>query len=411
MRRVDTYKKIFGNYLTLIDIHQQLYHELRNYQLYCQETVNGFIDEIGVILLKYISQFSDAYISYGSHFISAEYQVKKEMAHNDLFHDYIREKEKYPETRKLPFRHFIILPIIRLQRYPLLLEAILKRTDDHHSDKAHLIKVIKKIKEIASRMNKRTREIEQKLHLKEINDCIRFKPGKPTFDLHLDKPERTLIYEGLLKRRKHLGVETSDLYVFLFDHLLLMTKKTTATSARRSSDDHGTLMMMDVFTVSKNPIPLNLLNLKTTPTDSSVIGTIKSLTGSSSHSLFDTTLIDNNIYSKSSSTSSSTTLAEHQQNGTNQTLLTIQHLGRHGGDYVLSANSPNAQSVWREKILYAKREWDMKQTPAFEITSMSEFTFAQTGQANQQGRVTCSTRFGKYKQYINGKERIEMILI
>ncbi|KAI9476322.1 MAG: CNH domain-containing protein [Benjaminiella poitrasii] len=390
-RRQEFFNDLFGNYTTIADIHRSMYRELRDHQLTSQIADLkgggvGFVDEVGMIILKYVDRFMDAYTEYGPHFIFAEYLAKKEMANNMLFQNFIREKEKQAETRKLPFRHFIILPITRLQRYSLLLEAILKRTTEER-EKQNLTKCITRIKEVASKMDTLTSEAKQTLRIRQINDKIRFKPGHYKQRLDLLKPGRQLIYEGPLKRRSHL--ESVDLHVFLFDHFLLMTKPKKYASSNSDSIEH--------YVISKNPIPLDLLVINDV-SENFIFSSFR--TGKGTHVRSASTSTLSSLIPSSPAPTNNTISRQQSLDNTsqyiNQSSLMIRHLGKHGGDYILYTDTPSSRLVWKEKILSAqnqlmKREEENK---VFDLVTISDTTFAQSGSVLQNhGKVTCATSF------------------
>lgn len=331
-----------------------MYRELRDYQLTCQDIgiqgkEIGFIDQIGTILLNYVGQLMDLYTDYAPHFIWAEYAVKKEMANNMLFHNFIREKEKQAETRKLPLRHYMILPITRLQRYPLLIEAIIKRTDNQE-ERTHLETCVRIIKGVASKMDQLTSTVKDSLHLRQIHDKVQFK--QPAYKLDLLHPDRKLIYEGPLRRRSHLG-ESVDVYVFLFDHVLLITKQKKTASGKT-----------EAYIVSRNPIPLSLLTL----------GDV------AEGSLF-------------TSLRSAHRMSSYIEPLSNTSAFLIHHLGRHGTQDVLMTDSPSSCMIWKEAILSAQNLLALKETSlrVFEMVTLHSST-------EHVGRITCATSFGKKKK-------------
>ncbi|EPB87263.1 hypothetical protein HMPREF1544_05985 [Mucor circinelloides 1006PhL] len=389
-RRKDFCNDLFGNYAEIADIHRNMYRELRDHQLASQEIDGniGFVDEIGSIVLRHVDQFMHAYTQYGPHFIMAEYTAKREAATNILFQNFIREKEKQAETRKLPFRHFIILPITRLQRYPLLLDAILKRTTIE-SEKQTLTKCIDRIKAVAATVDSLTVEAKKVLRIREINDKILFKPNHTPYNLELLKPERQLIYEGPLKRRSHLAVESIDLHVFLFDHLLLMTKPKKSGS------------IVEHYVVSKNPIPLNLLVVNDVA-ENFIFSTFRSNSTTKGTSTSVSSLIPTTAPSPLTPTSTaipegSTTAAILTPNSRyiNQSSLNIRHLGKHGGEYILYTETPSSRLIWKQKIIRAQADLVIKQEPdnAFRVSTISDTKFALSGNVNNYGKVTCIAPF------------------
>ncbi|CEP18921.1 hypothetical protein [Parasitella parasitica] len=401
-RRQDFCNEIFGNYAEIAEIHRNMYRDLRDHQLASQEMDLeaggvGFVDEIGSIVLRYVDQFMHAYTAYGPHFILAEYAAKREVATNILFQNFIREKEKQAETRKLPFRHFIILPITRLQRYPLLLDAILKRTINE-TEKQTLTKCIERVRAVASTVDSLTTEAKKVLRLREINDKIRFKPNYPPFDLDLMNPGRQLVYEGPLKRRSHLVVESVDIHVFLFDHLLVMTRPKCSSDASKE---------VKYYTVSKNPIPLNLLvvndvaeNFILSPFRSTKGANISSASTATLSSLIPSSpLTPSTALPHSLAVASTTASITANSQYINQSSLNIRHLGRHGGEYILYTETPSSRLVWKEKIIRAQSDLALKEKPnnVFKISTISDAKFALSGTLNNNGKVTCIASFAGSK--------------
>ncbi|KAI8342611.1 CNH domain-containing protein [Chlamydoabsidia padenii] len=370
---------VFNNYLELLSIHKDLYRDLRDHQSQCQaNSTSGFVDQVGGIFLHHLPKFIQAYQTYGPHVILSEYAVKKEMATNILFQNFVHEREKQAETRKLPFRHFIILPVTRLQRYPLLLDAILKKTPDGHPDKATLMKCSDLVRQIASAMDEGTISSKNTLRVYEINDRLRCKTTEP-HDLQLVQPGRRLLHEGPLMRRNQRMVESNEIYVFLFDHMLVMTRRKRIDNNKDSDYD---------YLISKRPIPIQLLHLEEA-TEGFALGL------------------------RSMSTTYSSTLTCHTgapvsttSYGNNSHALLFHHLGRSGGDYLLFAENAQVRLVWKEKVVEAKAALEQRHLDrqVFEIRSLSDTTFRGSGGQVQYGKVTCSVQF-------EGSNGIRMIAV
>ncbi|GAB5593532.1 RHO1 GDP-GTP exchange protein 2 [Umbelopsis nana] len=356
-------KEVFSNYHELRQISADVYKDLRERQRkYDKEKV----PEIGDLFLRHLPNFSEPYKKYGPHFMLAEYAVQSETKKNIAFANFVKEAEtRDPErTRRLEFRHFLIYPITRMQRYPLLLDAILKKTPEDHPDHANLKTCIEIIRGIASEVDKLTAASKQKLRILQVNDCISFKQGE-IVDLQLTDPQRQLFYEGELKRRSTSGLEMSekqDLHVFLFDHVLLMTK------ARKSNTD-------EEYRVWRRPIPLQMLFVH----NNSDFGLVSR--GS------------NNSYTPL--TGGGSTLLGTGSSSNNA--ITIHHLGQRGNMYHLYANTATEKQQWKDKIDEAKEALRKKQgdREVFELRTLSDATFPSTTSSSiaGMGKINCSTPF------------------
>ncbi|KAI7848144.1 CNH domain-containing protein [Circinella umbellata] len=386
--REDFCDNAFNNYKDILAMHRDLCRDLRDRQ---SESQGGFVNHIGDIFLKHLPGFMDAYSQYGPHVILAEYAVKRESASNMLFHNFIRDTEKKAECRKLPFRHFLILPVTRLQRYPLLIGAILKKTPDDHPDKAYLTSCTDILKEVATCMDEGTEETKKTLRLRQINDAIRYKVGEEESynQLQLLDPDRRLLHEGPLTRRSHMGVETIELHVFLFDHLLLMTKPRKANNS--STDDVE-------YHISKRPIPLMLLQVQEA-TEGFAVG-MRQMS-----STISTAVTSPHHQQTQSSVTSPTGFGVTAATTSGVSPLLIHHLGRRGGDYILYAENSTVRLTWKEQIVEAKAtlEHAHPEHQVFEIKTLSDAHFAASG-PQSHGKVTCSIPF-------EGANGIRMIAI
>ncbi|CAO3632920.1 unnamed protein product [Mucor hiemalis] len=368
-RKKAFHDKVVNNYLDILQIHDNLYKELRDYQANCQSLSRiGLVDKIGDIFLRHVHLFKDAYLKYGPDVVLAEYAAKIESETNMVFKHFIKTKEQLAQCRRLPFRHFIILPVTRLQRYSLLLGAVLKKTPDDNSDKAFLTQCIEIIKDVASKMDEGTVRTKNTLRILEIEARIRFKPDEH-HTLDLSKPGRRLLKEGIMTRRSHLNVETIELTVFLFDHMLLMTK------AKKSPTKEGDVE----YYISKRPIPMELLQVQEA-TEGFSIG-LRNMSSTYTSGM----------------NSPTTTIASSMPFGTSYPIV-FQHLGRRGADYLLYCESASARVEWKEKLVEAKALKEMTDIDKriFEIRSLSDTTFGGGGgysHAHNHGKVTCSVPF------------------
>ena len=201
------------------------------------------VARIGDIFAAHVPNFTP-YVTYSGHQPYASDFLATERRENEAFREFLQAQERRPESRKLPIQSFLGRPTTRLARYPLLLEAVLKTTDDA-AEHADLTAAIDVIKGFLQRINIETGKADNILRVRQIATKLTWKAG--TFrPIGILNDDRQLIRDGTLRRR--FGHEGSDNTVFLFDNCLLVTKK---KSTRDSYE----------FRVTRIPIPLELLQI------------------------------------------------------------------------------------------------------------------------------------------------------
>ncbi|OUM68300.1 hypothetical protein PIROE2DRAFT_65929 [Piromyces sp. E2] len=292
----------------------------RFYQLLCaRQKQEPVVSRVGDIFLACINDF-EHYIEYGFKQIFGKYIVETENLKNPTFKDFLKQCERHPKCRKLPIQSFLARPTTRIGRYPLLIEAILKRTPETNPDYKDLKEVIVLLKNILQQINEKAGKAQNNLKLSLLNYQLVFNSGE-WYDLKLTAPERKLIREGTFNI-KIQGYET-ELTVFLFDHLLVLAKR----------KKNG------LYKVFRTPIPLETLIIND-----------KSLHQRRASSIFNAKSNSdrNSISSVKSNSSSNLTSLQYQD--INKYPLVLVQLGRNGGMYVLYAMSFADRRAWKDAI-------------------------------------------------------------
>ncbi|KAL0090588.1 CNH domain-containing protein [Phycomyces blakesleeanus] len=390
-RRAEFCKKAFANHLELIAIHKELCQDLRDHQTLCQSKGGaGFVDRIGHVFVKHIHKFMDPYVKYGPQVILAEDLVKSEVNTNILFKNFIHEKEKQAETRKLSFNHFHFRPIARLQRYILLIGTVQKATKPDSPDAKDLDECIKAIQKVASFMDEGVGQMKKKLRIRKINERIIQETGqlgadgKP-HDFELLDPNRCLIHEGILLRRTNFVTDPIEMHLFLFDHMLIITKIKKPSS---SSGDQTSSNAHEFYYLHKKPIPLELLVLQDS-SSSLIRGILPTPTLSATPLSFP----------KSSSPAAQNGSNILPQNGFfSQTSITIQRLGNDNEETTLYDNKTGDLAIWSGKLMNAKSDLEerKKESQPYETEVLNDINFScssSMGSKYNHGKVTCSVPY------------------
>ena len=96
-----------------------------------------------------------------------------------------KERERLPESRKLPLESFLARPTTKMGRYPLMLEQILSKTEEGSSDREIIPVIIIKIKEILSDINVEAGKSNNNLKLNQLEQRLVFNTGEVQVSISL----------------------------------------------------------------------------------------------------------------------------------------------------------------------------------------------------------------------------------
>lgn len=180
------------------------------------------VRQIGDVFLEHVPKF-EPFIRYGANQLMGKYEFEREKSTNQAFAKFVDETERMKESRKLELNGYLTKPTTRLARYPLLLEAVLKNTEDENMDKKNIPEAIKLIREFLNRVNVETGKSENRFNLMQLSQQLVFRPGEYV-DLRLTDDMRQIIFKGFLKKRTQDKENQGDVQVYLFDNSLLFVR-------------------------------------------------------------------------------------------------------------------------------------------------------------------------------------------
>jgi hypothetical protein len=338
-RRDKVVKTIFSNIIDHPSIHTVSSRFATS--LTSRQQKDPIVHNVGDIFLDYVPQF-EPFIWYGSKQLEGKFEFENERSINPYFSKFVDEIERRKESRKLELNGYLTKPTTRLARYPLLLENVLKYTEEGNPDKEDIPKVLVMIRDLLSRVNAESGKAENRFNLRRLHEQLRFRPNERV-DLKLTEDGRELVFKSQFKKTP---TDPSEITAFLFDHAVLLVR---IKQSGKSEE----------IKAYKRPIPLELLDIRE---------------------------MDEVIPQQGSVKRSSSSLIPSIR--TNPDLkkgegfpITFRHLGKAGYELTLYASNSSARKKWLEYIDNAQTRLRAR-ADFFNTTVISENFFMGANQVN-----------------------------
>ncbi|KAF9360376.1 hypothetical protein BGX26_009622 [Mortierella sp. AD094] len=381
---------VFLNYKEIHDLNEKLLRQLR-----VRQEEQPLVERIGDVLLTHVVGFEEAYSKYIPRIALSEFISKKEEARNPKYAQFLKECTRHPEARRLGLLHFVGQPYQRIPRYPLLLNEVIKKTDEDVEDRQTVQEVIKVCSVLGKKIEACMPEGALQLRLLTIQDKIVWKSNESEQDLKLNEKTRRLLFECVARRRATFDVQATEFRIFVFDHMLLITKE-----KRDKQGDKDAFL----YQVHKNPIPLELANVY--PDDGKPV------------SLSARDYLGSRPRSKSSAlsaTSEGTTFDAIIGSSSRDTLdskfaspVTVHHRGKKGGDFMFYMTfSDRDELVQQVETATTARQEAVSGSNLFQLNTIVEISNHQSSPSAVNSldgkRVTCSA---VYLNVLDGKRRL-----
>ncbi|XP_029821753.1 intersectin-1 [Manacus vitellinus] len=159
------------------------------------------------------------------------------------FKEFVKRLAMDPRCKGMPLSSFLLKPMQRVTRYPLIIKNIIENTPENHPDHSHLKHALEKAEELCSQVNEGVREKENSDRLEWIQahvQCEGLSEGDPDcftlysallFFFYFSQQlvfnsvtnclgPRKFLHSGKLYKAK----SNKELYGFLFNDFLLLTQ-------------------------------------------------------------------------------------------------------------------------------------------------------------------------------------------
>uniref|UniRef100_H3D360 Rho guanine nucleotide exchange factor (GEF) 16 n=1 Tax=Tetraodon nigroviridis TaxID=99883 RepID=H3D360_TETNG len=218
---------LFSNIAVIHQISQRFFEDLerRHYE-------NPVIRDISDIVQNHASNHFKPYIVYCSNETFQQRTLQKLLSSNAAFRESLKQIEGSSECGGLPMISFLILPMQRVTRLPLLLDTICQKTKDKSAEYFAAVWALHAMSKLVNSCNDGARRMERTEQMYTIQKQMEF--GKI-------KPFPLVSSSRWLKKRGELAVSTEELsiwrafshrsyYLFLFNDVLIITKRKSEES-------------------------------------------------------------------------------------------------------------------------------------------------------------------------------------
>ncbi|KAK3832829.1 MAG: hypothetical protein J3R72DRAFT_233562 [Linnemannia gamsii] len=271
-------ESLFVDWCSLLDLSQSIVDELNQRQ----ESGQGVVFAVGDVINSHIVERAGCFMRYCANHREATSLLTRRMAESRLLREFITAAKSKPSCRGMDIFSFLLQPLQRITRYPLLIKKILEYTDEDHIDHLLLSEALISAENFLDRINEFIRRGEDKQKLEDIQRKLPV--GDLSEGLVLTSEtkflgSRKILQEGNLRKTK----SGRKLYAYLCNDLLLLFVPGRAAGALIKSASYSSLSLSTsspslssspstisdwgqnnnpVWTLYQSPMPLERIKVK-----------------------------------------------------------------------------------------------------------------------------------------------------
>ncbi|XP_006902162.1 PREDICTED: rho guanine nucleotide exchange factor 26 [Elephantulus edwardii] len=213
---------LFSNITDVCEASKKFFMELE-----ARHQNNIFIDDISDIVEKHTASTFDPYVKYCTNEVYQQRTLQKLLATNPSFKEVLSRIETHKDCRNLPMISFLILPMQRVTRLPLLMDTICQKTSKDSPKYEVCKRALKEVSKLVRLCNEGARKMERTEMLYTINSQLEFKikpfPLVSSSRWLVKRGELTAYVEDTVLFSKRTSKQ--QVYFFLFNDVLIITKK------------------------------------------------------------------------------------------------------------------------------------------------------------------------------------------
>uniref|UniRef100_A0A8C5CDI0 Neuronal guanine nucleotide exchange factor n=1 Tax=Gadus morhua TaxID=8049 RepID=A0A8C5CDI0_GADMO len=224
------------------------------------------ISDVCDIVHQHATEHFHVFNTYVVNQVYQEKTYRRILQENVAFRDAITSLEKLPCLRGLSFTSFLILPFQRIVRLKLLVQNILKKVEENSERETNAIKAHKELEQIVKDCNEGVRKMSRTEELISIEKTLEFKCKSVPIISH----SRWLLKKGEVQQmsgpKSTRTIRSRKLYqpvyLFLFNNLLLITKRNSSGDKFQVLDSCTRAMLRTEDQEDQGQQLANIFNLK-----------------------------------------------------------------------------------------------------------------------------------------------------
>ncbi|XP_072282108.1 rho guanine nucleotide exchange factor 16 [Pyxicephalus adspersus] len=218
---------LFSNISDILEASKRFFEDLEK-----RHKDNPFINDISDIVENHALNHFHPYVIYCSNEVYQQRTLQRLLSTNVAFKETLNPIQLKPECGGLPMISFLILPMQRVTRLPLLMDTICQKTDVYTPEYEASTRALKAISKLVKQCNEGARKMERTEQMYTLQTQLEFGKMKP---FPLISASRWLLKRGELMLMEESGIFRKGFgrpycYLFLFNDVLIITKKKSEDS-------------------------------------------------------------------------------------------------------------------------------------------------------------------------------------
>mgnify|MGYP000844083166 CR=1 FL=1 len=228
------FESLFANLTSIYDFNSEYFKSMKEEY----KNITPYSKFCGV-MLKFVGGFK-IYYPYTANCEHAHKTLEALREKNKKFAEFLDQTEYTPSLNNMDLWSFLIKPVQRLTKYPLLLADLLKNTPNFHPDYQQIEDALNGYKNINEENNLHIQYYEKVMKMMEYQELYGAK-----LDMMIYSPDRTILMEMMAGVPKESNSEITSKIIFMTDLILVV-------SSTYGQKDHARIIKLDQNSIVKD---------------------------------------------------------------------------------------------------------------------------------------------------------------